>query len=297
MCPSTSSYPAYFSELYELSEGRALGLAFAHFAEALLSVGRRFLPPTAAPAQISRFYRSLHLKDLALAQACSQGSEAAWQCFLSRYHDKLYSAALVVAKNDSIARDLSESISGELFQRREGTNEAASCKLASYSGRGSLEGWLKAILANAYVDRYRSQRKVLSLDQRIATIGMACLSQPPTQERTLRYGNEPDFAGRLHRAIDEALSQRTPEQRFVLAAYFFDGWTLSEIAKRLTVHESTVSRRIDRTLRELRASIVRSLRDGGMSPRQIEEVLRSDIQDLPFELRGALLHGISFAQD
>jgi RNA polymerase sigma-70 factor (ECF subfamily) len=292
---SSLSSPPFFFELYELSEGSEVSLDFAHFAEALLRIGRRFLPSDANDRQIIEFYENLHLKDLALAQACNRGRTVAWERFQSRYRDRLYSAALVIAKNDSLARELADSLSGDLFGSQEGTNEIPSSKLTSYTGRGSLEGWLKAVLANAYVDRYRSQRRVVSLDQRLAAIGTACLFQPAEQDRTVHYRTEPDSAARFFLAIEEACFHRKPEQRFLLAAYFCDGWNLAEIARRVGVHESTVSRRLHRVLRELRKSIIASLRKQGVSPRQIEELLQTDVQNLPFDIRSLLLRGVSLA--
>jgi RNA polymerase sigma-70 factor (ECF subfamily) len=284
-----------FWELYKASEGSEIGLSFAHFSEALSAIGQRFLAPDADDRQTIQFYWKLHLKDLALTQACSRGTAAAWERFLSRYRERLYSAAMVIAKNDSMARELADSLSGDLFGTAESANPASS-KLASYSGLGSLEGWLKAVLAHAYVDRFRSQRREISLDQRLAAIGAACLSQPAAQEGRLHYRTEAYATGRLHSAIEEACLARTPEQRFLLAAYFFDGWSLADIAKRLGVHESTVSRRMDRVLRDLRRDISAGLRRRGMSPRQIAESMESGVRELPFEMRGVLLRGIDLAR-
>lgn len=284
-------YPPFFLELYEVSEASDIGLDFAHFAEALLTISGQFLPAKASDRQITQFYSNLHLKDLALAQACSRGSALAWERFLCRYREKLYAAALVITRNDWAARELSGSLSGDLFPNQEGAHESPYSKLASYSGRGSLEGWLKAVLAHAYVDRYRSERRIVSLDQRLTAIGNACLTQPAMQGSTAQFTTE------LRLAIEEACMERTAEQRFLLAAYFFDEWSLAEIAKRLGVHESTVSRRMDRILRELRASITRNLRKLGMSPRQIAESLQADVRDLPFEISGALLRGIDLARE
>jgi RNA polymerase sigma-70 factor (ECF subfamily) len=101
----------------------------------------------------------------------------------------------------------------------------------------------------------------------------------------------------LHRAIEEACLARTPEQRFLLAAYFCDEWTLAEIARRLGVHESTVSRRMDRVLRELRRTITANLSKQGISLRQIEDTLQATVHDLPFEIRGMLVRGINLARE
>ena len=38
-------------------------------------------------------------------------------------------------------------------------------KLASYTGRGSLEGWLRTVMAQEFVNRFRRQRRLVSLDE------------------------------------------------------------------------------------------------------------------------------------
>jgi len=280
-------YPRYFAELYEASQGREVGLSFADFAEALLMASGRFLPAHATEREVRQFYHALHLSDLALAKACCQGLAEAWERFTGLYKDKLYPAALVIAKDDSIAREIADSLAGDVFES----------KLKSYSGRGSLEGWLKAVLANLYVDRYRSKRREVSLEERLASIGTACLSQPAAQYRTARYEGETMETRHLHQAIEAACSERNPEQRFLLAAYFFDGWSLAEIGKRLGVHESTISRRMDRLLRELRRNITVSLQERGMNPRQIENSLAADPSELLFDIRAVLLRGINLVRE
>lgn len=96
---------------------------------------------------------------------------------------------------------------------------------------------------------------------------------------------------RLNRAIQQAFCQCDPQERFLLTAYFFDQWTLKEIATALGVHESSASRRIDRLLRELHRRIDHHLQKTGMSARQIEELFRAETWDLSVDVRGLLLRG------
>ena len=108
-----------------------------------------------------------------------------------------------------------------------------------------MEGWLKALLTHAYIDNYRSRQRIVSLENRFDLLRTLCASQDLHQP-------EPD--PRLNLAIKAAFSQRTSEERFLLSAYFFDAWTLAEIAKVLGVHESSASRRLNRIVKELRRS-------------------------------------------
>jgi RNA polymerase sigma-70 factor, ECF subfamily len=73
-----------------------------------------------------------------------------------------------------------------------------------------------------------------------------------------------------------------------LSAYYLDGRTLAEIARMLGVHESTISRKIDKLGKSLRKQIVASLTRGGMSRRQAEEALEVDVRDLEIDIRRSL---------
>jgi RNA polymerase sigma-70 factor (ECF subfamily) len=74
----------------------------------------------------------------------------------------------------------------------------------------------------------------------------------------------------------------------VLSAYYLDGRTLAEIARMLGVHESTISRKLDKLAKSLRKQILAGLARGGMSRRQAEEALEVDVRDLQVDIRRSL---------
>lgn len=271
-------------ELYGLSEGETVGLSLEAFSDALEAVGERYLPANATYRQRISFYRKLHLRDFALAQSCARGSPAAWERFLERFSSRLYAIAMVISKSEQIASDLSGSLAGYLFANGKPSEEESSSKIVSYSGRGSLEGWLKALLTNMYIDRYRSESRVVSLEHPLDIL--KSLYASPAAERR---GTDP----RLGMAIQAAFLERPPGERFLLAAYFFDNWTLAKIAIALGIHESSVSRRMERILRKLRRTIKLRLQNMGMSPGQIEESLNEERWDLSIDIRGLLLSGLA----
>jgi RNA polymerase sigma-70 factor (ECF subfamily) len=156
-------------------------------------------------------------------------------------------------------------------------------KLASYSGRGSLEGWLRTVLAQEYVNRYRRTKRLVSLDEESEEGVQFRAPEPepiPAADRNL--------AQSLAQATDEALSVLSAEDRMVLSAYYLDGRTLAEIARMLGVHESTISRKVDKLAKSLRKQIVAALIRGGMSRRQAEEALEVDVRDLQVDIRRSL---------
>ena len=64
--------------------------------------------------------------------------------------------------------------------------------------------------------------------------------------------------------------------------------TLAEIARMLSVHESTISRKLDKLAKSLRKQILAGLGRRGMSRRPAEEALEVDVRDLTLNLRDRL---------
>jgi RNA polymerase sigma-70 factor (ECF subfamily) len=218
------------------------------------------------------------MEELVLARACAEGNERAWETFMARYRERLYEIGLQIAREESAARELADSLYADLYGTvsREGQRVS---KLASYTGRGSLEGWLRTVMAQEHVNRYRRQKRMVSLEEE--SDGGAQFATPDP---------EPAIAvdPRLESATEEALSSLSAEERFVLAAYYLDGRTLAEIARMLAVHESTISRKLDKLAKLLRKKILTALGRRGMSRRQAEEALDVDVRDLTLNIRDRL---------
>jgi RNA polymerase sigma-70 factor (ECF subfamily) len=220
----------------------------------------------------------LRVEELVLARACSCGHEHAWEVFLTRYREKLYEVAGYIAKESSAARELADSLYADLYgvNTREGQRVS---KLASYTGRGSLEGWLRTVLAQEYVNRYRRTKRLVSLEEESEEgVQFAAAEPSPTVVAD----------SRVEAATDEALAALTPEERFILASYYLDERTLAEIGRALGIHESTVSRKLEKLAKSLRKKILGALSRAGMSRRQAEEALEVDVRDLRLDLRQRL---------
>src|SRR5581483_5829121 len=152
-------------------------------------------------------------------------------------------------------------------------------KLSSYSGRGSLAGWLRTVLAQEYVNHYRKQRRLVSLDRECEE-GAQFPAAPATEIAPVDT--------RVEQATDEVLRSLTSEDRFILASYFLDERTLAEIARVLSVHESTISRKVEKLTKSVKRQILKNLLAAGMSRRQAEEALTTDVRDLRLDIRSSL---------
>ena len=263
-------------ELHAKAGCERIGLTRESFSTILCEVGTKF--GASSQNEARTFFLSLRVDELALARACAAGENSAWEIFLTRYREKLYLSALRIAREDSAARELADTLYADLYgtTTREGQRVS---KLASYTGRGSLEGWLRTVLAQEYVNRYRRTKRLVSLDEE-SEEGVQFRAPDPEPVTT--------SDNRLARATDAVLADLPAEDRMVLSAYYLDGRTLAEIARMLGVHESTISRKLDKLAKSLRKQIVAALTKDGMSRRQAEEALEVDVRDLQVDIRRSL---------
>jgi RNA polymerase sigma-70 factor (ECF subfamily) len=273
-----SAVSAVLAELHGRAECEKLGLGRDLFAVVLCEVATKYLPAGAGEGEVRTLLLTLRVDELALARACAAGNERAWEIFLVRYREKLYQSALRIAREDSAARDLADSLYAELYGTtvRDGSRVS---KLSSFTGRGSLEGWLRTVLAQEFVNRYRRTRRLVSLDEE---------NEEGEQFAAPETEPLPVADSRLEAATDAALAALPTEDRFVLAAYFLDGRTLAEIARMLGVHESTISRKVDKLSKSLRKKILNGMMQQGMARRQAEEALEVDVRDLQVNIRRSL---------
>ena len=267
---------------YEGCGAPQFGMSPADLAEVLAEVVSQWNGNNASSEiAVGNFLAALRLEELVLARACAAGDNRAWEVFLNRYRATLYESAYKIAKEESAARGLADSLYAALYGV-DAKGQQRTSKLRSYQGRGSLQGWLRTVVAQEYVNLYRATRRETSLD--------AALDEGQQFE-----AGETDVSvadPRAEVAAAEELTALPAEERFLLAAYYLDRRTLAEIAKLQGVHESTISRKLERVTSELRKRIRKRMIAAGMSPRQADEAMQDvDVRDLRVPVRETLRQG------
>jgi RNA polymerase sigma-70 factor (ECF subfamily) len=283
--PSAAGLPlSLVQDLWVSANATDLGLTIEEFINTLLSVGAKLnfgLPlgglPVGAPdsSQKAAFLRSLHLEELALAQSCALGYDAAWERFLNRYRAPLTQAAIAITGSATLGNELADSLYSELYGLRT-VDGARRCPLMSYSGRGSLLGWLRTTLAQRHVDHHRRTHRETALSATEAVPAEQASSPLPVE------------LAQLADAIGRTIQALPAEDRFLLSSYFLDRATLLNISRVLQVHEATVSRRIKRLVADLRKQLLKNLQSSGMGKGAAEKVLGSDPRDVEINLRSLL---------
>lgn len=274
------------------------------FAETLLRSIHHYgskLPEPPDSHEVEPYLNSLHLEDLALACACAEGNEAAWEHFVREFRPVLYAAARAIAGES--ARELADSLYAELFGVSETGKERKSL-FRYFHGRSKLSTWLRAVLAQRYVDALRAARRTESLDaedargnetnvsNREAQAGTGVLPYARTSDATVDTERE-RYLALLQTVLSAALAALPPRDRLRLSYYYVQELTLAQIGRLLGEHEATVSRKLDRTRRELRKQVESALAGAPhrLSAAQLELCFEYARGEWPFDLTESLSSG------
>jgi RNA polymerase sigma-70 factor len=121
-------------------------------------------------SDIRDFLSQIQCDDLFLALACAGGSERAWWEFDQQHRAYMERVARHLAKTDVDAQEVIDSVYVELYGTRVVDGERVS-KFSTYSGRGSLRGWLRTVIWHSLVDLHRASHDEVSLDEMTETVG------------------------------------------------------------------------------------------------------------------------------
>ncbi len=240
------------ARLYQQAQASKWGVSEAAFAAALERSAAKAFPDASANADaIERYCSGLHLADLALACACAEGLDAAWDHFVLTFRPLLYRAASALDPSGG-AREHADSLYADLFGLQERDGERRSL-FRYFHGRSSLATWLRAVLSQRHVDGIRSQRRLTSLDDDESTTAVA-VSRPPADPDAGR------FRALMTQALLQCLAALSDRDRLRLACYYREDLTLAQTGRLLREHEATVSRQLARTRKVIRENIEQYLR-------------------------------------
>jgi RNA polymerase sigma-70 factor (ECF subfamily) len=274
-------------QLYTLAHAERWQLEKGKFGDILLrTVAHHFRGANPSGSAVEAFCQSLHVEDLALASACAVGSEPAWEHFIREFRPVLYAAGRAIA-GDSAGRELADSLYAELYGATPAATPEKRRSLFTYfHGRSKLSTWLRAVLAQRHVDALRAGRRTESLEDE-ETRGAAEIrgcsathapAVPPDPDR-------PRYIGLMQSALTAALDALDPRDRLRLSYYYVQELTLAQIGRLLGEHEATASRKLDRTRRDLRKQVERSLREASrLSDAQVELCFQYAVEEWHFDL-------------
>jgi RNA polymerase sigma-70 factor len=289
------------------------GVTLETFERALAKAVRKYLfadEATPTAAEVEQFLNELNLNDLFMAIACSNGSERAWWEFDQHHRTYLERVARHLASSEMNASEVVDSVYVELYGTKivDGVRQS---KFASYTGKGSLRGWLRTIVWHALVDLHRASHDEVSLDEMTENVGEG-YAQSTFLNSSNGGENEmlDEIVSERYRkvtfnALETSFSRLDDHEKLLLLYYHVESMKLREIARivevpasplrnwfqrrsvqrenapNTRVHESTVMRWLEKTyekvLRTFRAELTRT---AGLKETEIELCMTVAAQDL-----------------
>lgn len=247
----------------------------------------------ASNADIKTFIDEIRADDLCLILACEKGTESAWNDLVANFDSTVKSAARSISKNAEDAEDLASSIWAELYGLKQDADGKLKTKLSYYSGRGSLAGWLRAVVNQLAVDQFRKMSRFVQIEENREFENLANEASEQTgHDIVIAHHDNPEeiFTVKqterdVSEAFKKAIASLEAEDRLLLKLYYFDDLKLKDIAATFGYHEATASRKLTRIQTEIRKASEKILREQhGWSEAEVKRYLSETAAKLGISL-------------
>jgi RNA polymerase sigma-70 factor (ECF subfamily) len=223
----------------------------------------------------------LHTTDLYLARACALGDRRAIEAFERHC---LPCVAPTVARY-RLGSDLVREIEQRVRERAL-VGAGGPPRIDSFSGRGDLRGWVRAIAAREAIDVLRRARRETAIDDADDDAALHALVTPRDPE--LEHAKA-HYVAEFKQAFSAALHGLSPRDQTLLRQHAIDGLTIDQLGALYRVHRATAARSLERArhavleaTRERLASVLR------LRPSEVDSVLRLIRSRIEVTLRGLL---------
>lgn len=216
------------------------GLQFDVFAASLNKTLTKYLlldrSEPVTPDEVRAFLGEIQIDDLFLALACANGNERAWWEFDQQHRTYLERVARHLAKTDVDAQDVIDTVYVELYGTRVVDGERVS-KFSTYSGRGSLRGWLRTVIWHSLVDLHRASHDEVSLDEMTETVGEGAAhasfaeAAPGGEAEMIDHISRERYRKATVAAIRTAFESLEDHEKLLLLYYHVENLKLREIAR------------------------------------------------------------------
>jgi RNA polymerase sigma-70 factor, ECF subfamily len=256
----------------------------------------------ASNADVKEFIDALNADDLCLIIACEKNDETAWKDLVTKFDATVKSAARKFSNNTEDAEDLASSIWAELYGLKEKDGKAKG-KLAYYSGRGSLAGWLRAVVSQLAVDQFRKESKFVQIEEDREFENLANeSSENSNNSKVVAHTDNPEevFTEKetrqnIAKALNSAIAKLEAEDRLLLKLYYFEDLKLKDIGATMGFHEATASRKLVRVQTEVRKSLEKILiAEYGWKQEEVKRTLAETASKLDLNVE-KLLAALIFA--
>jgi len=242
-----------------------LGVDIEEYRAHLSRISDRYLGAQKTAEALISFLLSLHTNDLLLTLACAKGHDAGWSRFHTKYRKYLSDLSRHLLGGSPDREELGETIWIDLFL----PDRSGHSKIASYDGRSSLATWLRVVVSNRVINE--RQRRVLSAGNIDAVPEPVDPSALQRMEARLGAGR---YQSMILAAFERALGALNHREALIVLMRYDQGLQLGEIARLFAVHQSTITRQLERVVERLRERVTSLLAsEYGLDGAQVDECL------------------------
>lgn len=151
-----------------------------------------------------------------IIKGCINGNRRDQELLYRRYSSRLFAACLQYSGNDEEARDILQEGFIKVFEN-----------LNNFKFEGSFEGWMRRIMVNTALEKFRSRHNLYRVDD-IDSI----------QEPEYEPDNQ-DYAGLGAADLLGIIRELPPKYRMVFNLYAIEGYSHKEIGELVNISEGT----------------------------------------------------------
>lgn len=151
-----------------------------------------------------------------IINGCLNGNRRDQELLYRRHAPKLYAVCLQYSGNDEEARDILQEGFIKIFEN-----------LNHYKYEGSFEGWMRRIIVNTALEKFRSRHNLYRVDD---IDNIPELDSEPDSE---------DYSGLDAEDLMEIIRELPPKYRMVFNLFAIEGYSHKEIGEMVNISEGT----------------------------------------------------------
>ncbi|MGM0496465.1 MAG: RNA polymerase sigma factor [Bacteroidota bacterium] len=167
-----------------------------------------------------------------IIEACQKGERVSQKQLYTLFSAKLYGVCLRYSNNEEDAKDLLQEGFIKIFK-----------SIKQYNHNGSFEGWMRKIIVNTALERFRKSTRSLTIDN-------------DDYMDSLQLNYEHVFEELAYKDLMKMVQELSDQYRIVFNLYVIEGFSHKEISQKLNIGEGTSKSNLSRA-RELLKEKVR----------------------------------------
>ena len=158
-----------------------------------------------------------------IIKGCIAGNRRDQELPYRRHAPRLYAVCLQYSDNDEEARDILQDGFIKIFEN-----------LINFKNEGSFEGWMRRIIVNTALEKYRSRHNLYRVDD------IDLIPEPDADP-----DNE-DYSGLEAIDLLNIIRELPPKYRMVFNLYAIEGYAHKEISRMMKISEGTSKSNLSR---------------------------------------------------